>query len=143
MSGEGKSSDYKLSYDPASARSKLDLAKNLVALANSGGGRIVIGRDETKSPGIPEKTAAELDSAKIADLVENCVSPAQVHISHSLEKLKSGKLIATLEIEAAEMPLVMAKDGVWKGSNPKKDKPLFLRGDIWVRHSSKTERISL
>ena len=142
MSGESKDSDYKLSYDPADGRAKLDLAKNLVAMANSGGGRIIIGRDEIKSPGISKQTAAELDSAKVADAVGNCVTPAQVHLSHSLEKLPNGKLVTSIEIEAAEIPLVMAKDGVWKGSDPNTDKPLFLRGDIWVRHSSKTERIS-
>lgn len=142
MGGEGKSSDYKLKFDPASGKQKLNLAKSLVALANSGGGRITIGRDETKSRGISEHAAKELDSAKLTDLVQNYVSPAQVDISHSLTKLKNGNVLAVLEIEAADIPLVMAKDGVWKGSDPKKDRPLFFRGDIWVRHSSKTERIS-
>lgn len=142
MNGEGKHSDYKLSYDPSDERAKLDIAKNLIAFANSGGGRIVVGRNEVESPGVPKAIVTELDSAKLADLVGNCVPPAQVHISHSLDKLPSGNFVVTLEIAPVDVPLVMAKDGVWKGMNSKKDKPLFLRGDIWVRHSSKTERIS-
>lgn len=142
MGGEGKHSDYKRDFDPENARQKLDLAKNLVAMANSNGGQIVIGRDETESLGVSKKAASSLDSAKITDLVENWVAPAHVEIAHALETLKSGKLIVTLAIEGVDVPLVMAKDGVWKGFDSGKDKPLFFRGDVWIRHSSKTERIS-
>jgi hypothetical protein len=142
MSGEGKTTDYKLKFEPANAKQKLALVKDLIAIANSGGGQITVGRDETNIPGITEETTKALDSAKLSDFMQRYISPAQVDISHSVKKLKNGRYLAIIDIDAVDVPLVMARDGLWKGADPKKDKPLFLKGDIWVRHSSKTERIS-
>lgn len=142
MGGEGKTTDYKLKFDPTNAKQKLAVAKDLIAMANSGGGKITVGRDETSTPGISLQATKALDSAKLADFIQNQISPAQVDISHSFKKLKNGKYLAIIEVDSVEVPLVMAKDGAWKGMDPKKGKPLFRKGDIWVRHSSKTERIS-
>lgn len=142
MNREFRNQDYKLMFDPSDERAKVDLVKNLIAMANAGGGQVVYGRDETKTPGVDQSVCTTLDSARIADLIDRYASHASVHVSHSIEDLGSGKFILILTIDAAPYPIVMSRTGDWKGMNSGKDKPLFLVGDIWTRHSTKTERVS-
>lgn len=142
MNGEFRNQDYKSMFDPSDEKAKVDLVKNLIAMANAGGGQVVYGRDETNTPGVDQSVCTTLDSARIADLIERYASRASVHVSHSIEALDSGKFILSLTIDAAPYPIVMSRTGDWKGMNSGKDKPLFLVGDIWTRHSTKTERIN-
>ena len=141
MAGEGKHKDYKLHFDPTDGRALVDLIKNLVAMANAGGGEIIIGRDETTILGVDESAKKALDSARIADKARHFITPAQLQISHEIDELEDDRFVVTLSVEAAKYPIVMARQGDWKGMDSRKDKSLFLQGDIWIRHSSKTERI--
>ena len=142
MDGEGKHQDYKIDFDPDDEKAKVDLIKNLVAMANASGGQIVFGRDETHQPGIDEKACQALDSARVADLVNRYIAPATIELSHDIERLENGRFILALTIGAVQYPIVMARKGDWKGMDSHRGRPLFLQGDIWVRHSSKTERIA-
>lgn len=142
MGGESKSSDLKAFFDLNSEEAKVDLVKNLVAIANAGGGSITFGRDETSIYGIDKATVKALDSARVNDMVSRFISPAQLDVSHEIDETEGNLLLLTLIVPPAKIPLVMSKPGAWKGSNPKIDKPLFLRGDIWTRHGTKTERIT-
>lgn len=142
MGGESKNSDLKAFFDRNSEEAKVDLVKNLVAIANAGGGSITFGRDETSIYGIDNATVKALDSARVNDLVSKFINPAQLDVSHEIDKIEGNHFILTLIVPPADIPLVMSRPGAWKGSNPKKDKPLFIRGDIWTRHGTKTERIT-
>jgi hypothetical protein len=142
MSGEVRNQDYKLMFDQSDEKAKVDLVKNLVAMANAGGGQVVYGRDETRTPGVDQSACTTLDSARIADLIERYTSLAPFHVSHNIEDLGGGRFIVTLTIDAALYPIVMARTGDWKGMTSGKDKPLFLAGDVWTRHSTKTERVN-
>jgi len=111
-------------------------------MANSGGGKIIFGRDETTTPGISDEETKPLDSARLLDKVEKFIRPAQIDISHETNDLENGNYLHTIIIKPAEYPIVMSRQGTWKGMDPKKEKGLFLKGDIWTRHGSKTERAS-
>ena len=141
MGGEGKSKDYKLRFNPNDAKSMTKLVKSIVAMANSGGGEIIFGRDETQTPGIPPTIADHLDSARLADQVDRYVEPGLIHIRHEFDRLDKGNFICTIIVEPATYPVVMRRQGTWSGAEPN-DKPLFLKGDIWVRHGSRNERLS-
>lgn len=142
MSREMRNQDLKLMFDPADEKAKVDLVKNLIAMANAGGGQIVYGRNETNTPGVDQSACTTLDSARIADLIERYTSPAPFQVSHNIEDLGSGRFVVILTIDAATYPIVMSRTGDWKGMNSGKDKSLFLVGDIWTRHSTKTERVN-
>lgn len=142
MNGESNHQDYKLDFDPGNEKAKVDLVKNLVAIANAGGGRIIFGRNETVTPGIDNDTCQALDSARLSDLVYRYVKPAQVELSHEIQALGDDRYLFTVRIAASEYPVVMSRQGDWKGMNNRKDKAIFLLGDIWIRHSSKTERVT-
>ena len=51
--GEGRRQDYKLTFDSLNPVALLELVKDIIAFANSGGGEMVLGRDETRTPGLP------------------------------------------------------------------------------------------
>ena len=142
MLGEGRHQDYKLTFDPADASAAIERVKDVVAFMNAGGGRLIYGRNETEIPGIAPSLIDQLDSARIADSVERFIAPNKVNLSHSIQKLVTGNVIVTIDIPAAEYPLVMSRDGTWRGFESPRDRPLFRKGDVWTRHGSRTERIT-
>lgn len=142
MTPEGPHDDLKRSFDPQSPKAFLDLVKDVVALANSGGGRLVYGRNDTEVFGLTEAAKFALDGAKVADLVDKYVSPAAVQIAHEIEEPLPGKTVVVLAIAPATSPLVIAQDGVWRPPGETYDKTVLRKGEIWVRHSSKNERVT-
>ena len=140
MAGEKKQRDYKSDYDPTDAQARLKLVKILVAMANAGGGEVWYGRTETEEVGVDEATAAALDSARIANLVESYVRPAPITLSHDKEALADGRFVVCLCVEPAEYPIVMSQPGTYAVSD-KKQSSEFSIGDVWIRHSTKTERV--
>jgi predicted HTH transcriptional regulator len=142
MSSEGPQADYKQYFDPESPKAHLDLVKDVVAIANSGGGCIIYGRSDTEVFGLGEDATKSLDRAKVADLVEKYIGPGLVQISHELQKPKEGKTVVVISIAPAAFPLVVSRDGSWRPPGEKFDKTVLRKGDIWVRHSSKNERAS-
>jgi hypothetical protein len=137
MAGESKIMDLKMKIDMTKQAEKLELVKNIISLANSGGGSLLIGRDEKRKPGITAAETRELDSARLADLVTSYIKPAQINLSHTIEVLKSGKFLFTLTVGPALYPIVISKQGF----DPIAQRPSFIQGDIWIRHSTKTERV--
>lgn len=141
MDGEGPRQDYKLTYDPTDREARLRLVKDIIAFANAGGGAIIFGRDETAVYGVDEEVVRALDSARLADDVDKFTRPATIDLSHTTQQLAQGRCVVTVHIAAAgEYPIVIAEDGNCPGTAPGKTKHVFAKGDIWTRHSSKTER---
>ncbi len=140
MDGEGSHQDYKLTFDFEDSEAKLNLVKDVIAMANAGGGEIIFGRNETEIRGIDIEVAKALDSAKVADLAGNFAKPVNLNISHEDYSLENGRIVRTVRIAAAEYPIVMADIGNYMDKASRKNQHVFQKGDIWTRHSSKTER---
>lgn len=142
MDGEGAHQDYKLSFDSADSEARLNLVKDVIAMANAGGGEIIFGRSETETPGIAIETAKALDSAKVADMAGKFAKPANLNLSHEDTLLENGRVLHTIRVAAAEYPIVMADIGNYMHKSSGKNQHVFQKGDIWTRHSSKTERVT-
>lgn len=140
MQHEAKQHDLKLTFNSSDERAKVDLIKNLIAMANSGGGEIIFGCDETSEPGVEEQVVDSLDSARLADFAYKFTKPINLDLSHAVRQLENGYFLCSVHVAAVEYPIVMAEKGDWRGMDSGRDKSLFVKGDIWVRHSSKTER---
>lgn len=107
--------DLKETFDPGSPKGMLGLVKDLVAMANSGGGIVAFGRTETDTPGIDEALVEQLDSAQVMDQVNKFVAPATASIGHSATPVSPGRVILELEIAPAEKPpLVLNMDGQYR-----------------------------
>lgn len=139
---EGSNIDYKLTLDINSEREKLEMIKDIVAIANSGGGKIVYGENHESQPGVDNSVVSVLDSARCADQIKKYTGVKNFELKHETKSVTGSRFIVTLVIPPSQQLIVMSREGSWKGFNNKDDKLLFNEGDIWVRHSSKTERIS-
>jgi len=140
MAGESSILDNKATFEHDSQKARLGLLRDVIAIANSGGGKIVIGNDEVSDIGVTKEVAAAVDSSKVAEWLSNFASPAPVDLSHDIRQVGKEKYVVTLIISAAEFPLVASKRGIWKGADSKRDRPLFEVGDVLIRHSTRTEK---
>ena len=110
-----------------SQREKLELVKTIVAFANTKGGRLIL-RKVTCN-------LEELDSARLDDLVNKYTTP-RVHNIIS-RKLRKGNWELDVA-ESTDKPHVFTTETSYKDARGK-DKSVFYPGQIYVRHSSKTE----
>jgi hypothetical protein len=138
---ETRSLDFKERFDPDSTADWTELVKDFMAMANSGGGLIVVGVCNDGSPAKDDVAAVlELDSAKITDKVERYtgVQFAEFEIH---EAKRGRKKIAVVEIGAAkDAPIAFTKPGTYPTPGEKKQqKTAFSQGAVYFRHGAKSE----
>lgn len=139
MAEKSNSVDLKVMCDATNPSAMLELIKDLVAIANSGGGKIRIGATETSQPGVPESTVRALDSARIGDQVNKHIAPAKAKVSHEVIPTDDAKFVVELSIDTCgKYPYVFSKHGQHP-SAPELG-TTFREGDIYVRHGAKSER---
>lgn len=148
---EEESLDYKRSYDLSgkSTKDKVEMVRDVVAMANTSGGYIVLGVDERRTGGtltyepvgIPEDHLKSLDIDSLKPQVErflNVSAPIRLQIHHLDEH--EGRCFALLYVEESqEGTIVMEKDGQYqdeKGSTKK----IFRAGDVLVRAGGSSRR---
>jgi hypothetical protein len=135
---ESKHVDFKSSFDPESTGEWCELVKDIVAMANSGGGVVVIGLDNGGAPSKKDvKPVLDLDHAKIADKVHKYTGynfgEFEIH-----EAKKQDQTVAAIEISAVKVPLVFQEVGTYEIS-PGKQKTAFSKGTVYFRHGAKSE----
>jgi hypothetical protein len=79
--------DLKVSFDPDAPGAMLELVKDLVAMAISGGGTIRSGATGTERPGIDERLLTQLDGARVADQANRYIAPSKAGVSHEVAEL--------------------------------------------------------
>lgn len=135
---ESKYVDFKRSFNPASAGEWCELIKDIVAMANSGGGVILIGVD---NGGIPSKKDVQpvlnIDHATLVDKIHKYTgyqfSDIEIH-----EAKKQGEQVGVFHISGVEVPLVFQNVGTYEAS-PGRQKTAFSRGAVYFRHGAKSE----
>jgi schlafen family protein len=135
---ESKYVDFKRLFNPASAGEWCELIKDIVAMANSGGGIILIGLD---NGGVPSKEdvhpVLKIDHAMLVDKIHKYTgqpfSDIEIH-----EAKKEGEQIAIFKISEVKVPLVFQNVGTYEVS-PGKQKTAFSRGTVYFRHGAKSE----
>jgi len=139
--------DYKRLYDLSSQRHKVDIVCDLVAMANTNGGYIVLGVDETieggrqfTSVGLDNEILKDLDVTKIADQVATYVM-ARLNIFLQIHHLAEmdGKTFALLYVsQGDDLPIIFTKDGQFEHNGRSKTK--FRSGEIFVRRGAASVR---
>jgi len=130
--------DLKREFDPASAGQWWELIKDIVAMANSGGGRIIVGLDDDGIPSdfSPEKILA-IDPADFVNKINACTGVHFAGVCTHLEP-HAETSVAVLVIGAAPFPLIFGKPGNYQHSDGKQ-KCAFNPGTLYVRHGAKSE----
>lgn len=135
---ESKSVEFKESFDVASQGEWLEIIKDIVAIANSGGGAILIGVDNHgKTTGFDVEPILKFDSADITNKVHKYTG-MQFSEFEVLEENKDGQKVAALSIQGVSIPIVFTKPGTYDIGGGKQ-KTAFGIGTIYFRHGAKSD----
>lgn len=135
---ESKYVDFKRSFDPDSNGEWCELIKDIVAMANTGGGIIVIGLNDNSTPSkIDVSPILNLDSAKVTDKINKYTS--YQFSDFEIDEGKKGRYkVALMVIKSIYIPLIFQKPGEYIDERGKQ-KTAFAKGTVYFRHGAKSE----
>jgi hypothetical protein len=135
---ETASLDLKSDFDPTNSGEWCELLKDIVAMANSGGGRIIIGLTDDGTPtGIDSGKIRAIDPAIFVDKV---FSYTGVHFAGVTTQTETHAetLVAVLVIGEAPVPMIFNKTGNYQ-TREGKQRNAFNPGTLYLRHGAKSE----
>jgi hypothetical protein len=136
--GEGDRLDFKTGFDPALTGDWCELIKDVVAMANSGGGCIIIGlNDDGKPSGESVAAVCSLDSADIGNKIHKYTGH---HFAEFVIERREvdGSEVAVMTIGGVRLPIIFSVPGEYEWPAGKK-KSAFSKGTIYFRHGAKSE----
>lgn len=136
--GETASLDFKASFDPCSNASWIEFVKDVVAMANSGGGVIVFGVNDDGTPsGVDLSQLNAVDPATIVDKVRKYTG--QNYAGATLHKTtRNGAPVVCASVAPVTVPMVFTSPGTYEVA-PGKQKAAFSSGTVYFRHGAKSE----
>jgi hypothetical protein len=138
LTKESKQLDFKESFDPQSSQDWARIIKDIIAMANSGGGIILFGvKDDGSLATFDSNTFLDIDPATIADKI-NAYTKEDFCDFEIIEIKRNGTKIAALIISPSNYPIIFTKAGSDVVENGKQ-KPAFTRGSMYFRHGAKSE----
>lgn len=138
---ESKYVEFKSAFDPDSSRDWVEIVKDIVAIANSGGGVIVFGLDNKGNPsGFDASTVLSIDPARWTDKIARYTG-TEFSDFEIVEKQKAGTKICAMKVDPVSTPLVFIRPGTYNiGSGGKqKQHNAFSVGTVYFRHGAKSE----
>jgi len=136
---ESRYLDFKETFDPSGPGEWVEIVKDLAAMANSGGGVVVIGvKNDGHPSGFDVAPVLALDPATITDKLVKYTGEQfadfEIH-----DVVRDGANVAVIEVgQVSDAPLVFIKPGTYL-VGPKQQKTAFPRGSIYFRHGAKSE----
>ena len=145
---ESKSVDFKSAFDPDCAADWCELLKDIVAMANSGGGTILIGvADDGQCTGrLSALKILQTDPAKITDKIAKYTGVQFDSFTINLVR-RSRRKVAMVTIGWADPPMIFEKPGTYAVEDGKQQKTASSRArftyDTAPRASPLDRRTSL
>ena len=135
--GESATVDFKSSFDPTSKQDWCELLKDNVAMANSGGGLIVVGVDDEGEPS--NSDVAPLLAVDPADVMNRIHSYTDQHFAafEVLAGQRLGHAVAVIKIGSSPIPIVFTAHGGYAVAGGQK--AAFVKGSVYFRHGAKSE----
>jgi Schlafen, AlbA_2 len=132
--------DFKERFDLNSKADWCEVVKDLVAMANSGGGVIVFGVSNDATPAkIDLGPILGLDPAKVTDKVA-AYTGEQLSGFQMVEIKRGRRRAAALLIDGLDVPVPFTRPGTYPDPDrPRKQKTAFSQGTLYVRHGAKSE----
>ena len=135
---ESRQVDFKEQFDPTSAADWSGIVKDIIAMANSGGGILVFGvTDDGTRSDFDRSIVMSLDPADFTNKIHSYTGE-QFSEFRITEVSRANETHAAVVISSSETPIVFTRNGadaVLKG----KQKPIFLKGSVYFRHGAKSE----
>lgn len=131
--------ERKSTLDLDQPKDRVRLVKEIAAMANSGGGVIVIGaEDDGTEVGIHEDLAKQLDPARIGDLLDRFLRPDRLEVKLRDRVLPNGKVVVEVVVPpVADPPLVLCRPGNYEQDG--KQDVLFPAQAVFVRRNTRAE----
>src|ERR1035441_6973998 len=135
---ESESVEFKASLDPHSSAEWLEIVKDLVAFANSGGGVIVFGvADDGEFSNFDCSMLYDVDPAVITDKV-NKYTGQQFHSFELVKLMSESRPLFVVVVSGISSPPVFTKPGTYDIGGGKQ-KTAFSSGTVYFRHGAKSE----
>lgn len=130
--------DFKAAFDPKAAQDWCELIKDVVAMANSGGGIVVFGINDDGTPASGDLTPIQtLDMATIVDKIKKYTD--QQFADFTLSSVtRRGAQVMALVVSGVPIPLIFTSPGTYDVGGGKQ-KTSFSKGTIYFRHGAKSE----
>jgi hypothetical protein len=137
-SRESKQIEFKCGFDPTSKGEWCEIIKDIVAIANSGGGIIIFGVNNDGSlSGLPVEAIKRIDPADLANKISKytgCNDP-----QFEIQDIKrQGCILPAFIIQSSASPLVFVNPGTYDVGG-KEQKIAFGKGTVYFRHVAKSE----
>lgn len=136
--------DYKAAFDPSSKADVVEITKDIVAMANTAGGYIVIGAADDGTPlGVPPAQLAALDESNLRKQVERYIGRSLPLFLNKAVSYEGQSIAIVTTLRSQSEFLVFEKDGKYidpRSPSKKKEIIVFRPGDVFVRHGSASER---
>ncbi len=131
--------DFKEEFDPNEDRNWCEIIKDIVAMANSGGGIIIIGLRNNGSPsGTDVSTIFQIDPAEITDKIAKYTGEQFGEFTIQ-EASREGCKIAIWQISGISIPMIFIRPGTYNVTGDKYPKSAFSQGSVYFRHGAKSE----
>lgn len=135
---ESKYVDFKALFDPSSKGDWCEIIKDIVAMANTDGGVIIIGLNNDSTPsGKDVRAVLEIDTSVVTDKIhrytEYQFSEFEIH-----ECDKEARQLAAIVIFGIPVPMVFQKPGTYILQDGRQ-KTAFSKGTLYFRHGAKSE----
>lgn len=135
---ESKYIDFKERFDVNSPQDWCEIIKDIVAMANSGGGVILIGvRDDGAPSGFDIAPILNIDSAKLTDKIAK-YTEVQFSDFEITEIDKNRYKTVALLICGVSVPMVFIRPGTYDIGGGRQQ-TAFGRGTVYFRHGAKSE----
>ena len=135
---ESKYVEFKEQFDVDSAQAWCEIIKDIIAIANSGGGVVVVGLTSGGRPSEHDVSAlVSVDPATITDKV-SAYTGRQFTEFEVASCDKDGHDLVAILVSPAATPFVFERPGTYAISD-KKQKTAFGRGTVYFRHGAKSE----
>jgi Putative DNA-binding domain/EC042_2821-lke REase len=130
--------DFKSKFEGADAGDWIEIIKDIVAFAKSGGGTILIGVSDDGAPsGADVAGALAIDPADLTNRIHKYTS-THFHGFEFIECEKGGHKICAIMIQSCRVPLVFTRVGTYEVAHGRQ-KTVFSVGTVYFRHGAKSE----
>lgn len=134
---ESKIVDFKETLDINSSHDWAEIIKDIVAMANSGGGYLLIGvHDDGSLSQCDVSALLAFDLAKVTDKIAKYTNE-QFSDLQIIEADRGCTKIAVIVVNGVKVPMVFTKSGDYTVHD--KQKVAFAQGTLYFRHGSKSE----
>lgn len=135
---ESEDVDFKSAFNPSVPEDWLEIIKDIIAMANSGGGIILIGINNDGSPsGYDIDCVLSVDPANVTNKIYK-YTDYQFHDFQIKEASKLENKICAFVIGGIDIPLIFTEVGTYQIEGGKQ-KTAFSKGTLYFRHGAKSE----